>query len=77
MSYARFSEGDIYLYPGGSPPWICCNCKLMPEVEDPDDREYTHINSLQETFQHVIEHRKAGHLVPDRCIKRLKSELGL
>jgi len=58
MSYCRFSNADIYVYPSDR-GYECCGCPL----------EKNHINDLvtkdaAEMIRHMDAHRKAGHDVP-------------
>lgn len=60
MSYCRFSNADIYVYPSDR-GFECCGCPF--EVGD-------HVNDLVtkaggEMFLHMKAHRAAGHDVPD------------
>ncbi len=72
MSYARFGEGDIYLYPTAGeddqPLWVCCLCLL-------DSSSDVLLTSLNEAFNHVNKHIEANHVVPARCVERFKKEI--
>lgn len=70
MSYCRFAwdNSDVYVY-GGSNGIVCCGCSLTPdrwpETEDP-----------LEMVGHLLEHRRAGHTVPQYAIDELRDEAG-
>lgn len=65
MSYARFSEGDVYIYSDGV-ALVCCGCSL---------RRNWNYETRRAMIHHIHEHQKAGHHVPTRCLRRLKEEL--
>lgn len=72
MSYARFGEGkapsDVYVIRDGvTGNMECLACKLTPP-------NFT-CASLDEMYQHIVAHRKAGHNVPQRAIRRLRKEM--
>jgi hypothetical protein len=57
MSFARFSECDVYLYADVAGYVCCCGCALG------DKWDY---HSPEEVVAHMEAHRAAGHAVPDR-----------
>lgn len=66
MSYLRFLEGDAYVFMnvGG---WLeCCACFL--EKEDWGSFE---ADSTQKMIDHLTEHKKAGHRIPDHVFEEL------
>lgn len=69
MSYARFSEGDVYVFSHSAyePPKniVCQVCSL----DDERGRD------VAEMLDHLNEHRAAGHVVPRRAFDRLQMEL--
>jgi hypothetical protein len=74
MSYCRLllDGSDVYMYPTGSTPSIqepivCQWCKLQPSG---DYLAHSH----QSALEHLIEHRHAGHNVPDEALIRLRRE---
>jgi hypothetical protein len=81
MSYARFSEGDIYIFRSweelGVDVWICCGCCLT-EIKEftPGYKWYDDFKTykIKEMVAHVESHIAAGHRVPQRCLERLKEE---
>ena len=68
MSYCRFSEGDVYMYPSEQ-GIACCLCLLAPQ--------WLNLPSRQEALSHLLEHRQAAHTVPQHAIDRLQDEIGL
>lgn len=79
MSYCRFSNGDVYMYPTIN-GIECCACKLtkMKYYEKNGITIGMHSNVLFDTSEqamlHLEEHIKAGHSVPKYAIERLKEE---
>ncbi len=69
MSYARFSEGNIYLYLFDDNFWECNSCWLS------EDRQSQHFHNLADVKSHVEAHQQAGHIVPRRCIEQIEEEL--
>lgn len=71
MSYARFSEGDIYLYACVSGGIFCCSCRLAR----PDNLEglWT-FSTYDEAIAHVRKHIEAGHRVPEHTIPALEAD---
>lgn len=68
MSYCRFSEGDVYMYP--SEEGIeCCLCLLAPP--------WLTLQTERDALAHLLAHRAAGHTVPQHAIDRLQEELKL
>ena len=69
MSYCRMSpDCDVYLFPGES-AWICQGCRL------PGTALEVELASLVEARNHLLEHRKAGHKVPQYAFDRLDEEI--
>lgn len=62
MSYARFSEGDVYVWEGcytdGSGFVTCQVCSLMPGCDD-----FT-VTRLSHMVTHLEHHQERGHDVP-------------
>ena len=81
MSYCRFSDGDVYMYPTIN-GIECCVCKLTKKkhYEKNGIKIKMHSNVLFDTnaqaIAHLEEHIKAGHSVPKYAIERLQEELG-
>ena len=84
MSYARFLDGDVYVFT--SPFGIeCCMCLLVPrhwvdapdsflggylEQDNPDDTETYPNNAAM--IEHLEQHRAVGHDVPEYAFERLR-----
>ena len=71
MSYARFSEGDVYVYDSGK-TITCSACRLIGDGFSFDMICDTPAQMLAHPEQHIA----AGHHVPERAIERLKEERG-
>lgn len=69
MSYARFSEGDVYLYASVGGGIFCDSCRLR--VSSAPAAPFT---TYDEAIAHVREHMKHGHRVPDRTIPALEAD---
>ena len=59
MSYSRFFDSDIYIYPhvGG---YICCAACWLSE-----DANSEIIKDDEHLFIHIKDHLKAGHNIPE------------
>jgi len=79
MSYARFSEGDVYVWAASSSEYHCQCCRLMPRDIKSVVGGYMHgdtvAGSPAEMLAHLKAHRAAGHSVPDRALSRLQAEV--
>lgn len=64
MSYCRFNEGDVYVYESDQ-GIECCGCAFggSKTFATPAD-----------TVAHLMEHRAAGHDVPQSAIDELQAE---
>lgn len=85
MSYARFSEGDVYVFVS-SEGIECCGCWLQQrEWVDDESRPWTKGyyreigDKVQQVYPdnagmiaHLETHIAAGHDVPDYCMERLR-----
>lgn len=71
MAYCRFSEGDVYLIPTGGTTsakgWSCMACRLQ-------EGHTVDFSRAVDAWDHLLEHRRAGHLVPDHAFVRLQPE---
>ena len=67
MSYCRFIEAEIYLYPSKE-GICCCNCSLGGHWNDKV------FKTPQEALEHVKKHREAGDYVPKYVDERLLEE---
>ena len=68
MSYCRFGYdgSEVYVY-SGADGIVCCGCRLDPI-------EQTTFELHSEMIAHLLEHRKAGHVVPQYAIDTLLEE---
>jgi hypothetical protein len=57
VSYSRFFDSDIYIYPHIDGYVYCAACLLSEESEIIKDDEHL--------FIHIAEHLKAGHDIPE------------
>lgn len=71
MSYCRFwwDQSQVYVYADFSGHITCCSCALS----EGDFRAA----GPEAMIQHLMEHRAAGHHVPDYALERLREEAGL
>lgn len=69
MSYARWGEdgSTVYVF-GTGDRLVCMQCKLLVAGAD------AVTNSAAAMLAHLMFHRQAGHIVPERAILRLQSE---
>lgn len=73
MSYCRWSDGDVYLYPtefatAEAPSKIeCCGCWL-------EDIGCVTLTGHAAAIAHLEQHRAAGHEVPEYAFERLRFE---
>lgn len=82
MSYCRFGEGDAYVCGNvGDKSLICYNCQLQHTIQivcfgrsfQIKDNFVT--KSRKQMVNHLLEHRKNGHRIPQAAIRRLKKEI--
>lgn len=68
MSYCRFSDSDVYMFPTFD-GIVCFSCSLARDFND-------HIipNSF-EALKHLHEHKTVGSDVPQHAFERLKDEV--
>lgn len=67
MSYCRFSEADVYVFPDVRGYLSCCGCWL-------DKRGNSAYYSTDDMIAHLREHIAAGHHVPDHVIPALERD---
>ena len=72
MSYCRFSDGDVYMFNAGN-GIICRGCLLTEETEHGYPNQI--FETVWEAHDHLLAHRKAGHVVPDAAIHQLLKEV--
>lgn len=77
MSYARFSEGDIYLFAHADfSGWICQLCSLPEGHEKKFGCEGScYLVTAREVLGHLEAHIETGHEVPERAMERIKIEI--
>lgn len=66
MAFARFSEGDVYVYLNTDGLFECCFCGLAGKC--------FLVETTKEMCDHLLAHATAGHDVPPGCIERLSQE---
>ena len=66
MAYARFGgDSDVYVYQ--SDTWECSGCRINHE-------ETQVFTTLKDLLEHLKDHEKAGHKVPEDCFARIDHE---
>ena len=86
MSYARFIEGDVYIFADVRGGYTCCWCSLAPPSQglwiwEPESTPLHDLpadfncQTLTELRVHVLAHIEAGHSVPSRCLNEIEKEL--
>ena len=71
MSYARFGDGDVYVWADSFLGGIRCQaCRLLN-----DWPSGAWFENRSEMLAHLAEHKKAGHKVPQHAIERLEREI--
>ena len=78
MSYCRRGEdSDVYIVSTGY-GYECVNCLLKPRYNSAVNMANSHLSTVCQTQDHMLihikKHQRAGHLVPERAIKRLQTE---
>ena len=68
MSYARFGEGDVYVYCSTPGSFICDFCRLSGYGD-------FHSTTRSGMITHLEQHIEAGHVVPSEAIERLQEEI--
>lgn len=88
MSYARFSDADVYVFMCVSGKLECCGCILQDRewVDDPTwpifggylqavgEEIPTRFDTTQGMVDHLAAHRRAGHDIPESIEARLWSD---
>ena len=77
MSYCRFSDGDVYMYDSVKGGLHCCACRLGDEtLEVPWDWGPDVVfHSRLDAHEHLMEHKEAGHSVPQYAFDMLVEEI--
>jgi len=74
MSYCRWSEGDVYMFPSGnSIICMCCSLGYVTERERHNCEDVV-LNTPQGALDHLQQHRDAGDIVPDCAFEQLRAE---
>lgn len=68
MSYSRFSNADVYVFPSSSHRLECCGCWL------PDVKGSFQTRSIDAMAEHLEEHRQAGHNVPGWVMEGIRAD---
>lgn len=71
MSYARLSEGDVYLYHDSGLGLRCQACRFLPELRS------KFFKTFAGAIAHVERHIAAGHKVPERTLRDLREDQAL
>lgn len=72
MSYARFSEYDVYLFMHVNGKLCCCACIFAgASFDEPDYYGSYYANSTQEMVRHLVKHKRRGDSIPGDIIERL------
>jgi hypothetical protein len=70
VSYCRFGEADVYIFPHIAGGIECCACPLHTE-----GLGSYNFATQEEVLDHIAEHRQAGHYVPEFVDEELKKEI--
>lgn len=71
MSFARFSEGDVYVYLNVDGYFECCACALLGPLLTGG---CVTVETSAEMLAHLESHRAVGHDVPEDCLEELRSD---
>lgn len=74
MSYCRFSDGDVYMYPSLSIGKIVCIACRLNDKDKGNWYPDTILNNEEEALNHLKEHIYAGHKVPKYATDMLKEK---
>lgn len=70
MSYARFSDGDVYvLATCNDDDLTCLACSLR------GGPGHSFGGTLKQMLQHLKQHIRAGDVVPGHCLERIRREI--
>lgn len=71
MSFCRFtSDSDAYCYKDIRGNYVCCACLLSEKYS-------IRFDTLMELKEHLKEHVKVGHKIPDCTFEYIDTELGI
>jgi len=67
MSYCRFShdKSDVYVFRNEHNLYECCTCKIS-------ESGYFTCKKKEAMIKHLMKHRKAGHVVPEYAIEKIR-----
>ncbi len=63
----RGAESDVYVFEAEENQFICCRCPLR-------ERGDTVTADQAGMVAHLLEHRAAGHMVPEDALEELRAE---
>lgn len=76
MSYARWSEGDVYVWGTSKGEYVCMLCSLQTKSADPevwpDDFD---CKTAQAMHAHLRQHEDAGDCIPSRAFALLEADI--
>jgi len=83
MAYCRWSEdSDVYLYctgididDPGPPTWVCADCGMRPPGSHSQNDSTVEMHTREAVLEHLLEHRAAGHKVPEDALDRIREEI--
>jgi hypothetical protein len=70
MSYCRFTDGDVYMYEHVAGGIYCQLCGLK-EIQNCE----VWFCNCRDALNHLKEHLKAGHKVPQRALNLLEEQI--
>lgn len=74
MSWARFSDGDVYIFRDVRGGITCCACKLT--ADNLLDRDNFNCATPLEMYRHILDHAAAGHDIPHDLLDDASKEVG-
>ena len=70
MAFARFSDGDVYVYLNTDGLFECCACSFLGPLLSGGCHL---VETSAEMLAHLEQHRAAGDDVPEGCLKELRA----
>jgi len=74
MAYSRFFDSDIYIYPHVDGYIECCACWLNEKLDTGLFGLSEKIENDQSLSNHIDEHIKAGHDIPEGLLEEILSD---
>jgi hypothetical protein len=77
MSFCRWGEADVYLFDHVYDGLVCCACPFMELFNDTDalfPPDFAAGYDYDLYLEHIAEHQKLGHYVPDDAIETIERE---